>query len=108
MPLVLIEPFHRSWWPFIIGIVLIVSIVLKLTVRKSVGRIVVTTDRRVLVWATFGLLRRQPEFLRELPRETMIGSASGNCWRSFNTLGERLYLPLPGGRGAEEQLGART
>jgi hypothetical protein len=113
LPLVMIEPFHRSWFPFIFGIAIIAIIaiiVLGRTVwKKKVGRIVVITDRRVLVWATNGQRNApQPEFLRELPRGTMIGSASGNFWRSFNTLGERLYLPLPFGRGGEERLGART
>jgi len=106
--LLLIEPFHRSWWPFIIGIGIIVLIILRLTVWKRItGRIVVITDRRVLVWATHGFLGGQPEFLRELPRGTMIGPASGNCWNSFNTLGERLYPAWSAG-GREEQIGARA
>ncbi len=76
--------------------------------KKKVGRIVVITDRSVLVWATNGQRNSpQPEFLRELPRGAMIGSASGNFLRSFNTLGERLYLPLPFGRGTAAKIGAR-
>ena len=104
-----IEPFHRSWFPIIFGIAIIAVIVLGRTVwKKKVGRIVVITDRRVLVWATNGQRNApQPEFLRELPRGTVIGSASGNFWRSFNTLGERLYLTLPFGRGAAAKRGAR-
>jgi len=110
LPLVIIEPFHRSWFPFIFGIAIIAIIVLGRTVwkKKRVGRIVVVTDRRVLVWATNGQRNApQPDFLRELPRGTMIGSASGNFWCSFNTLGERLYLTLPFGRGAAAKIGAR-
>ena len=109
LPLLLIEPFHRSWFPFIFGACIIVLIVLYFTVwnRKSMSRIVVITDRRVLVWATFGPFGGQREFLRELPRGTTIGSASGNWWKSFNTLGERLYLAWPS-RDGEEQIGARA
>jgi hypothetical protein len=112
LPLVFIESFHRSWWPFVLGIVIIVIIVIIVLGRtvwkkNKVGRIVVITDRRVLVWATNGQRNAgQPEFLRELPRGAMIGSASGNFWKSFNTLGERLYLTWPGWGGAE-QIGAR-
>ena len=97
VPLLLIGLFHHSLWPFIVeGVGVTVLIVLGLTILKRAGRIVVITDRRVLVWASVGWLGRQPEFLRELPRGTMIGSASGNWWRSFNTLGERLYLAQRG------------
>ena len=109
LPLLLIEPFHRSWFPFIFGACIIVLIVLRFTVwnKKSASRIVVITDRRVLVWATIGMLGRQHEFLRELPRGTRIGSASGNWWKSFNSLGERLYLAWPS-RDGEERIGARA
>ncbi len=91
-------------------IAIIAIIVLGRTVwkKKRVGRIVVVTDRRVLVWATNGQRNApQPEFLRELPRGTMTGPTSGNFWHSFNTLCERLYLPLPFGRGAAAKIGAR-
>ena len=37
----------------------------------------------------------------------MIGSASGNFWKSFHTLGERLYRTWPVWEGAERR-GART
>ena len=102
---VILGPFHRSLWSFIvIGVGVIALIILGLTVGKRTSRIVVVTDRRVLVWASTGLLGRQHEFLRELPRGTMIGSASGNWWNSFNTLGERLYL-VPRGWGGKERIG---
>jgi ABC-type protease/lipase transport system fused ATPase/permease subunit len=104
---VILGPFRLLLWYFIaFGAGIIVLIVLGLTVVKKTGRIVVITDRRVLVWATVGLLGRQHEFLRELPRGTMIGSASGNWWSSFNTLGERLYL-VPRGWGGKNRIGDR-
>jgi hypothetical protein len=104
---VILGPFHASPWPFIVlGVVLVVFVVLGLTVLTRTGRIVVITDRRVLVWATVGLLGRREEFLRELPRGTVIGARSGNWWNSFDTLGERLYLP-PRAWGGKEKIGAR-
>jgi hypothetical protein len=99
---VILGPFHRPLWPFIvIGFVALVFLVLSLTVPRRTGRIVVTTDRRVLVWASVGLLGREHEFLRELPRGTMIDSVSGNWSNNFNTLGERLYLNSRGWGGKE-------
>lgn len=105
---VALGPFHRSPSLFIvIGVVFVVLIVLGSTVLKRTGRIVVITDRRVLVWATIGVFGRGQEFLRELPPGITIGSASGNWWNSFDTLGERLYL-VPRGWGGKERLGARN
>ncbi|WP_067465639.1 hypothetical protein [Actinomadura macra] len=55
-------------------------------------RVVVVTDRRILVCRS-GRLRMTPvnEVLRELPRNTRIGPPSGLWWRSDH-LGERLYV----------------
>jgi hypothetical protein len=55
-------------------------------------RVVVVTDRRILVCSS-GRLRMTPvnEVLRELPRNTRIGPPSGLWWRC-ETLGERLYI----------------
>jgi hypothetical protein len=55
-------------------------------------RVVVVTDRRILVCKS-GRLRMTPvnDILRELPRGTRIGQPSGLWWRC-ETLGERLYI----------------
>jgi hypothetical protein len=55
-------------------------------------RVVVVTDRRILVCKS-GRLRMTPvnDIVRELPRGTRIGPPSGLWWRS-ETLGERLYV----------------
>jgi hypothetical protein len=55
-------------------------------------RVVVVTDRRILVCRS-GRFRMTPvnEVLRELPRDTRVGPASGLWWRSDH-LGERLYI----------------
>lgn len=55
-------------------------------------RVVVVTDRRVLVCRS-GRFRTTPviEVLRELPRNTRIGPASGLWWRC-ETLGDRLFV----------------
>jgi hypothetical protein len=55
-------------------------------------RVVVVTDRRILVCSS-GRLRMTPvnEVLRELPRNTQIGPASGLWWKS-QSLGEQLYI----------------
>ena len=55
-------------------------------------RVVVVTDRRILVCKS-GRLRMTPvnEVIRELPRNTRIGPASGLWWKS-QTLGEQLYI----------------
>lgn len=55
-------------------------------------RVVVVTDRRILVCSS-GRLRMTPvnEVLRELPRRTRIGQPSGLWWRC-ESLGERLYI----------------
>ena len=55
-------------------------------------RVVVVTDRRILVCRS-GRLRMTPvnEVLRELPRTTRIGPPSGLWWKS-QSLGEQLYI----------------
>lgn len=55
-------------------------------------RVVVVTDRRILVCQS-GRLRTTPvrEILREYPRGLRIGPPSGLWWRC-ETLGERLYV----------------
>jgi hypothetical protein len=55
-------------------------------------RVVVVTDRRILVCSS-GRLRMTPvkEVLREVPRNTRIGPPSGLWWRC-ETLGEKLYI----------------
>jgi hypothetical protein len=55
-------------------------------------RVVVVTDRRILVCRS-GKLSTTPvnEVLRELPRSTRIGPPSGLWWKT-ETLGERLYV----------------
>jgi hypothetical protein len=55
-------------------------------------RVVVVTDRRILVCRS-GRLRMTPvkDVIRELPRDTLIGSPSGLWWRC-ETLRERLYI----------------
>jgi hypothetical protein len=55
-------------------------------------RVVVVTDRRIIVCRT-GRLRVTPvkEVLRELPRNTLIGPAHG-IWYRTESLGERLYV----------------
>ena len=55
-------------------------------------RVVVVTDRRILVCKS-GRVTMTPikEVLRELPRNTKIGPASG-LWYRTEALGERLYI----------------
>jgi hypothetical protein len=55
-------------------------------------RVVVVTDRRILVCSS-GRLSMTPvkEVLRELPRNTRIGPPSGLWWRC-ESLGEKLYI----------------
>jgi hypothetical protein len=54
-------------------------------------RVVVVTDRRILVCRAGRLVSTSvKEVLRELPRATRIGPATGFWYRS-ETLGERLY-----------------
>ncbi|WP_433225378.1 hypothetical protein [Actinomadura formosensis] len=63
-----------------------------LTLFANVYRVIVVTDRRILVCRS-GRLRMTPvtEVLRELPRSTRIGSPSG-LWWYCETLGEGLYV----------------
>lgn len=55
-------------------------------------RVVVVTDRRILV-CNSGRLRMTPvkSIVRELPRNVRIGPPSGLWWRC-ETLGEKLYV----------------
>jgi hypothetical protein len=59
---------------------------------KNTYRVVVVTDRRILVCRA-GRFSRTPvkELLRELPRLTKIGPARGVWFRS-DSLGEKLYI----------------
>lgn len=61
-------------------------------ILSNAYRVIVVTDRRILVCKT-GRLRMTPvkEVLRELPRNVRIGPPSGLWWRS-ESLGERLYI----------------
>lgn len=55
-------------------------------------RVVVVTDRRILVCRSGRLSTAAVnEVLRELPRSTRIGPPSGLWWKS-ESLGERLYV----------------
>src|SRR5258706_14202447 len=59
---------------------------------KNSYRVVVVTDRRILVGRS-GRMTQTPikEIIRELPRTTKIGPASG-LWYKTEALGERLYI----------------
>jgi hypothetical protein len=61
-------------------------------VFKNAYRVVVVTDRRILV-CNSGRISMTPVkgILRELPRATKIGPASG-LWYKTEALGERLYI----------------
>jgi hypothetical protein len=61
-------------------------------VLSDAYRVVVVTDRRILVCKS-GRFRVSPvkEVLRELPRSTRIGPASG-LWYKTESLGERMYI----------------
>jgi hypothetical protein len=61
-------------------------------ILKDSYRAVVVTDRRILLCRS-GRISMSPvnEVLRELPRSTRLGPASGLWYRSEN-LGERLYI----------------
>ncbi len=61
-------------------------------IAKDAYRLVVVTDRRILVCKS-GRFRVTPvkEVVRELPRSTRIGPASG-LWYRCESLGERLYI----------------
>jgi hypothetical protein len=59
---------------------------------KNSYRVIVVTDRRILVGRS-GRMTTTPikEVLRELPRSTRIGPASG-LWYKTEALGERMYI----------------
>jgi hypothetical protein len=61
-------------------------------IAKSAYRVVVVTDKRILVckagrWSTASV----KDVVRELPRSTKIGPATG-VWYKCDTLGERMYI----------------
>jgi hypothetical protein len=59
---------------------------------KNAYRVVIVTDRRILVCATPRFSMAKPTgVIRELPRQTAIGPASG-LWYSTESLGEKLYI----------------
>jgi hypothetical protein len=59
---------------------------------KNAYRVVVVTDRRILVCRSGRLgVTKVNEVIDELPRHTQIGPASG-LWYKCETLGERLYI----------------
>jgi hypothetical protein len=61
-------------------------------VFKNAYRVVVVTDRRILICSS-GRFRVTPvkAILRELPRQTVIGPAHG-LWYKSESLGEKLYI----------------
>lgn len=63
-----------------------------IVIFKSSYRVVVITDRRILICRSGKLsTTKVNEVINELPRHTMIGPASG-LWFKCETLGERLYI----------------
>src|ERR1700674_5294839 len=64
----------------------------RIIIIKNSYRVVVVTDRRILVCQS-GRFRPTTvnEVAEELPRETRIGPAKG-LWYRCDTLGERLYI----------------
>jgi len=83
---------HKLEIVFAVGAVCAVLLALSLTLWQGTTRYVVTTNRRILIWASAKRIGRPPEFVREMPRNTSISSPSESWWRSFDSLGERLYL----------------
>jgi hypothetical protein len=77
------------------GITLWFAIVLWFAHLRGTGRIVVSTNQRLLVFLRRG---RHADYLRELPRDTPITSPSGSGWRPSRSTGEKLYL-TPRGAG---------
>ncbi len=72
-----------GWWAMLSWIIVVV---------KSSYRAIVVTDRRILVFDTGKLTMGTPKrLLRELPRATRIGPASG-LWYRTEALGERIYV----------------
>ena len=61
-------------------------------IAKNAYRVIVVTDKRILVIQAgrFRLTTLKAQ-LREVPRHTKIGPASG-LWYRFDSLGERLYV----------------
>jgi hypothetical protein len=63
-----------------------------IVIFKNAYRVVVVTDRRILVCrAGRASTTAVKEVLAELPRATRIGPATG-VWYKCETLGERLYI----------------
>ena len=72
-----------GWWAVLSWLIVLL---------KSSYRAVVVTDRRILVFDTGKLTMGTPkQLLRELPRATRIGPASG-LWYKTDALGEKLYV----------------
>lgn len=61
-------------------------------ILSNAYRVIVVTDRRILVCRS-GRFRLTPvkEVVHELPRQSMIGPATG-LWYRTDSLGERLYI----------------
>jgi Ni/Fe-hydrogenase subunit HybB-like protein len=62
-------------------------------VFKNAYRVVIVTDRRILV-ARSARLRTTPvkEIVATLPRQTRIGPATGAMWYHTDALGPKLYI----------------
>ncbi len=75
----------NPWWALLTYLVAMLS---------NAYRVVVVTDRRILVCQGGRYLRSTVKgVLRELPRETKIGSPRG-LWFRTDALGERLWIPF--------------
>jgi hypothetical protein len=87
--LVLIGVIGHLPWPWT---VLYSKVGLKVKSTRPRDRVVVATDRRILVCeAGTWRMSAVKKVLRELPRLTQIGPASG-LWYRTAALGERLYI----------------
>jgi hypothetical protein len=82
---------HRLAWTIWMGGAAAWVVAAHMVARTKPSRVVVVTNRRVLVWAGRTGADRKIELLRELPRATPDGPTSGKWWRTFDSLGERLY-----------------
>ncbi len=84
-------PSHRLAWTIWVGGAMAWVVAAHMVSCTKPSRVVVVTNRRVLVWAGRTGADRKTELLRELPRATPAGPTSGKWWRSFDSLGERLH-----------------
>jgi hypothetical protein len=85
--IVLLFPKQFLVW---VALFVVLQIIYRIAGRW-LSRIVVVTDRRILVCQSGLLPRTPPVVLREIPRATRIGPTSAGSWRS-DSLGERLYI----------------